>query len=151
MSKDAVIFIGIQATGKSTFYRERFFRTHVRINLDMLRTRRREEQLFNACLEAGQSLAIDNTNCTQEDRCRYIPSAKKAGFRVVGYYFKSSIEDCLRRNAERPADEVIPEGGLFATHGKMELPSQAEGFDELFYVRIGPDHTFVIEEWRHEV
>jgi len=37
---EAVIFVGLQAAGKSTFYRERFFDTHVRINLDMLRTRR---------------------------------------------------------------------------------------------------------------
>ena len=35
---EAVLFVGLQASGKSTFYRERFFRTHVRINLDMLKT-----------------------------------------------------------------------------------------------------------------
>ncbi|MBN1315005.1 MAG: hypothetical protein JXA42_06040 [Anaerolineales bacterium] len=35
----AVIFIGIQATGKSTFFKERFFNTHVRISLDLLKTR----------------------------------------------------------------------------------------------------------------
>jgi predicted kinase len=52
MSVDAIIFVGIQATGKSTFFKERFFDTHVRINLDMLKTRHREETLFNACLEA---------------------------------------------------------------------------------------------------
>ena len=34
-----VILIGIQGSGKSTFCRKRFFDTHVRINLDMLRTR----------------------------------------------------------------------------------------------------------------
>ena len=33
---EAVIFTGIQASGKSTFFKERFFDTHVRINLDML-------------------------------------------------------------------------------------------------------------------
>jgi predicted kinase len=33
---EAVIFIGLQAAGKSTFYLRRFFRTHVRINMDML-------------------------------------------------------------------------------------------------------------------
>ena len=32
---EAVIFIGIQASGKSTFFKERFFNTHVRINLEM--------------------------------------------------------------------------------------------------------------------
>jgi predicted kinase len=148
---DAIIFMGIQATGKSTFYRERFFRTHVRINLDMLRTRRREEILFTACLKAGQSLVVDNTNCKPADRSRYIPPAKQAGFQVVGYYFNSSIEACLRRNAHRPADQIIPERGLLAMHGKLELPSLAEGFDKLYYVSIGRDHTFVVEEWRHEI
>jgi hypothetical protein len=34
----AILLIGLQASGKSTFFRERFSDTHVRINLDMLRT-----------------------------------------------------------------------------------------------------------------
>ncbi len=29
-------FFGIQALGKSTYYKERFFRTHIRISLDLL-------------------------------------------------------------------------------------------------------------------
>jgi predicted kinase len=33
----AVILVGIQAAGKSPFYRERFFGSHVRISLDLLR------------------------------------------------------------------------------------------------------------------
>jgi predicted kinase len=42
---EAVILIGIQGSGKSTFCRERFFNTHIRINLDMLKTRHRERYL----------------------------------------------------------------------------------------------------------
>ncbi|MEL6944740.1 MAG: ATP-binding protein, partial [Bacteroidota bacterium] len=34
----AILFIGIQASGKSTFYKERFFNTHVRISMDLLNT-----------------------------------------------------------------------------------------------------------------
>jgi predicted kinase len=34
---EAVIFVGIQGSGKSTFYNERFVDTHIRINLDMLK------------------------------------------------------------------------------------------------------------------
>lgn len=52
---EAVIFIGLQASGKSTFYQERFFNTHVRINLDMLKTRNREKQSLQVCL---QTLAL---------------------------------------------------------------------------------------------
>jgi hypothetical protein len=49
---EAVIFIGLQAAGKSSFYLDRFFNTHIRINLDMLKTRHREQLIFQACLLA---------------------------------------------------------------------------------------------------
>ena len=39
---ECIIFVGIQGSGKSTFYKENFFKTHVRINLDMLKSRNRE-------------------------------------------------------------------------------------------------------------
>jgi predicted kinase len=35
---EAIILIGIQASGKSTFFQQQFFATHVRINLDSLKT-----------------------------------------------------------------------------------------------------------------
>ena len=75
---EAILLCGIQATGKSTFCRERFFATHVRLNLDMLRTRHREEQLLQACLGMGQPLVVDNTNVTRAERQRYVVSAKNA-------------------------------------------------------------------------
>jgi predicted kinase len=34
----SLLFIGIRGSGKTTFFRERFFETHVRISLDLLRT-----------------------------------------------------------------------------------------------------------------
>jgi hypothetical protein len=47
----AIVFIGIQACDKSTFYHHQFGLTHVRINLDMLKTRYREQRVFGTCLE----------------------------------------------------------------------------------------------------
>ena len=41
----AIVFIGIQASGKSTFYREQFSRL-VHINLDTLHTRNKENELL---------------------------------------------------------------------------------------------------------
>lgn len=46
-----VLFIGIQATGKSTFYRQRFYDSHIRLSLDMLRTRHRESLLLRPALK----------------------------------------------------------------------------------------------------
>jgi predicted kinase len=144
---EAVIFTGIQGTGKSTFYRERFFRTHMRLNMDMLRTRTRERILLEACLKAKQPFVVDNTNPTIKAREPYIAAAKAARFRVVGYYFQSSIDEALRRNEARPHDQRIPKVGLFATNARLQAPTFAEGFDELWDVRIneGDPGGFTVE------
>ena len=89
---EAVIFIGLQAAGKSSFYRQRLFRTHVRINMDMLRTKHRERLLLDACLAGKQPFVIDKVNAAATDRATYIHLAKAAGFHVVGYYFQSKLE-----------------------------------------------------------
>jgi predicted kinase len=148
---ELVIFIGIQATGKSSFYRDRFFRTHIRVNLDMLKTRHREQIIFQACLEGKQSLVIDNTNPTIQDRDRYISIAKEHNFRIIGYYFESKISDCLSRNSDRQGNDRVPDVALYDTHKKLELPSLAEGFDELYYVKITPNRSFIIQPWQDEI
>ncbi|HKQ72712.1 MAG TPA: AAA family ATPase [Blastocatellia bacterium] len=148
---EAVIFIGIQATGKSTFYRQLFFNTHIRINLDMLKTRNRERILLAACLDAKQPFVIDNTNLTDEARANYIKQAKAAGFSITGYYFKSALQDALERNRQRSGKALIPEKGIIAAYRKLELPSLDEGFDRLFYVEIAEDGQFIVKEWSDEV
>ncbi len=142
---EVIIFVGIQGSGKTTFYRERFFNTHIRINLDMLKTRHREQHLLNACLAAKQSFVVDNTNPTRENRNRYIKPAKVAGFKVIGYYFQPQIEACQQRNEQRPEPQVVPLMGLLGTHSRLEVPCLDEGFDELFAVQIGTDGGFVVE------
>jgi predicted kinase len=148
---DAVIFIGLQGAGKSTFYKERFFSTHMRINLDMLKTRNRESSFLQACIETRQRFVVDNTNPTRAERKVYIQTAKQAGFRVVGYYFQSKVEECHRRNLQRPAEQQIPLLGIRGTSGRLEIPSKDEGFDELYYVRIDEANRFVVEEWKGEI
>jgi predicted kinase len=148
---EAVIFVGLQGAGKSTFYKERFFATHMRINLDMLKTRNRENRFLEACIETRQPFVVDNTNASRAERQKYIEAAKQGGFKVIGYYFQSKIEDCKRRNELRPVEQQIPLQGIRGTSGRLEIPSKDEGFDELYYVRIGEDSQFVVEEWQDEV
>ncbi len=141
---ELVILIGIQASGKSSFCKERLFDTHIRLNLDMLKTRHREQLLFQACLEAKQRVVIDNTNSTARDRAKYIKAAKRAGFRITGYYFRSVLEECLKRNERRTDQKIIPFKGILATYNKLELPKASEGFDELFYVRLRRPRKFEV-------
>jgi predicted kinase len=148
---EAVIFIGLQAAGKSSFYRERYFRTHVRLNLDMLRTRRRLEILLRACFEAKQPFVIDNTNLTAEERGRHIELARAARFSIAGYYFASTVEACRRRNAARPEPEQVPPKAIYGAAARLQLPSYGEGFDALFVVRMTEPSGFAVEKWRDDV
>lgn len=150
VNMEAIIFCGVQASGKSTFYAQRFFNSHLRISLDMLKTRRREKLLLQACLTAQQAFVIDNTNPTREDRARYITPARAAGFRVVGCYFRTDIKDALRRNSAREGNARIPVPGVLGTYGRLQIPAPDEGFDELHYVFIDLSGEFVVRDWNTE-
>jgi predicted kinase len=146
---EAIIFVGVQGSGKTTFYRERFFDTHVRISLDMLRTRHREQLLFGACLAAQQSFVIDNTNPLPGDRARYIGRARDAGFRVVAYFFETPLADAIRRNKQRIERQRIPVPAVAGTFRKMQAPTPDEGFDEVYTVTIPHEGGFVVGKGAH--
>lgn len=147
---EAVIFCGIQATGKTTFFKERFFRTHAYISLDQLNTRNKESKFIETCINTAHPFVIDNTNPTPEDRKRYIDIARANKFRVIGYYFQSKVADALARNDQRTGKEKIPEVGILSAYNRLVLPSLKEGFDELYYVTM-ENNVFTINEWFDEV
>lgn len=139
----AVVFCGIQGSGKSTFYRDRFADTHVRLNLDMLRTRNREDVLLHACLAVQQPFVADNTNPTAKARGRYLRLARAAGYETVElYWFDVPVEDAVARNAARPA--AVREVAVRGTFAKLERPTAAEGFDHVYAVRV-VDGRFEVE------
>jgi len=142
---ECVIFIGIQASGKSTFYKEKFFKTHIRINLDMLKTRNREDIYLAASIKAKQSFVVDNTNPTTDDRNKYIRIAKANKYKVIGYFFQPDYELSHARNERRSGKEKVNVIGIKSTLKKLQRPTYAEGFDELYVVRT-EDGEFQIEK-----
>lgn len=138
----AILFIGIQGSGKSSFYRERFFDTHVRISLDLLRTRHREARLLQLCLDTQMPFVVDKTNVTVAERARYIAAARAARFRVVGYFFEPDPQACFARNRQRP--RPVPPAGLFGTLKRLQRPALQEGLDELHHVAVRPGGGFEV-------
>ena len=145
MDKLAIIFIGIQASGKTTFY-NKYFSDYVHINLDTLHTRNKEDKLLKECVDQEKSFVVDNTNPTRENRAKYITLAKEHGYRIIGYYLRSSISESIKRNSKRTGKAFVPEAAIANTLNKLELPDYDEGFDELHYVHI-EKREFIIEDW----
>ena len=142
---EAVLFCGIQGSGKTRFYREHFFESHVRISMDMLRTRNRQRVLRAACLETLQPFVLDNTNASRAEREGTIAPALASRFRVVGYYFDVSTTEALARNEQRSEGRRVPISGLLGTWKRLEVPTLEEGFAELFRVRPHPHERWLVE------
>ncbi len=149
MEKILAIMIGIQGSGKSTFYHQFLTKKFVRVNLDTLKTRHQEKLLIEKCLKEGKSFAIDNTNPTKADRQRYISLAKENGYRIVGFFMESKLNECIARNNLRQGKEKIPTIAIASTSNKLQMPSYDEGFDELYFVK-NDGKTMTILEWRDE-
>lgn len=145
-----MLFTGIPASGKSLFYKQRFADTHVRINLDMLRTRHRESILYRACLEGKAQMVVDNTNLTRAARADYIRRARLNYFSIHGYFFDADVEEALQRNGTRTGMARVPEVAILTASKTLEPPSYDEGYDQLSVVRIKAG-SFVVEEFACEI
>lgn len=146
--KQAVIFMGIQGSGKTYYFNWHFAGKFEHINLDTLHTRNQEKILLEECLVHGKDFVVDNTNPTKADRARYIELAKEYGYRVIGYFFESKIQDCIRRNDLRDGKEKLPAKAIAATSNKQEIPSKNEGFDELYFVERSGETVMLKRDWR---
>ncbi len=144
----AVILIGLQGSGKSTFYERRFAQTHLRISRDIAATAAREQRLLEECLARKLDFVVDNTNATRARRKRFIEPAKAAGYRIIGYCFTTDIKECLARNARRSGQARIPVPGIYRVRKLMEWPTLIEGFDELYEVSPGPSDDVTINPLR---
>lgn len=132
--KTAIIMIGLQGSGKSEFCRQNLSPDFIRVNLDTLKTRNNEQRLINECIMRQESFVVDNTNPTKAERAKYISIAKDNGYRVVGYFMQSRLQECIARNSLREGKARIPTKAIAATSNKLEMPSYTDGFDELFFV-----------------
>ena len=139
--------MGLQASGKSTFFRERFAESHQHVSKNLFPVNRyknrRQEHLLHAALSAGRSVVVDNTNPTPEDRRPLVRLGHEYGAKVLGYYFDASVRECIRRNEMREGKARVPDVAIYSTAKKLVAPSIEEGFDGLLRVRLN-DSAFEV-------
>ena len=129
---EAIVLCGIQGSGKSTLYVERFFATHVRISRDLLKTPHRETRMLDVCLDTHQPFVVDNVNATPDDRGPYIGAARRAGFRTIAWHVNTPVAEAIARNAARPTRWQVTVQEILGTQHDFVAPSVEEGFDEIW-------------------
>ena len=145
---ESILFCDIQASDKTTFFKDNFYKTHVRISLDLFNTRRKETIFTDTCLANQQRFVIDNTNPTKHERQGYIEKAKKHKFKTICYYFITTVGEAITRNKIRTGKEFVPPAGIGGTFKRLQPPEYSEGFDEVFIVKIQDGH-FKVELVEH--
>ena len=148
MSAECVVFVGLPASGKSTFYRQRFATTHTHVSKDLwpksADKSARQAREVRAALRGGASVVVDNTSPTVADRAEIIRIARELGARVVGYYFAATPRESIGRNRGRAGQARVPDVAIFTAAKRMVVPTREEGFDELMRVGILPDGGFEV-------
>ena len=133
---EAIIFIGLQGAGKTTYFNTHFAATHEHISRDVQKTSDRELTIMRDCLSARRSFVIDDTNATRSSRAAFVREPKAAGFRVVAYFFDTPVRTAIGRNNHRKDKKPIPVPAILRAAKTLQLPEADEGFDEVHVVNV---------------
>lgn len=128
---EAIIFIGLQGSGKTTYFTDHFAPTHAHVSRDIQQTAEGEKAFIRECLRFRRSFVVDNTNATRAVRAPYIREAKAAGFDVLCYFFDTPVRMAIGRNNHRKDKKPIPVPAILRTAKRLEPPSLEEGIDEI--------------------
>jgi predicted kinase len=146
---ELVVFSGLPAAGKSSFYRERFATTHVLVSKDLWPNGRnredRQRRVVDEHLRAGRSVVVDNTSPTPVERAPLVAIARDAGVPVVSYAFVVSVEEALRRNALREGRARVPDVAIFRIAKRFVIPGVEEAFTRRYEVRLA-ECGFIVAE-----
>ena len=142
MPAELIVFVGLQGSGKTTYYRQHLAATHVHVSKDRMKnTRDREERQRRMIAEAlgrGESVAVDNTNPTPVVRGPLIALAHEHGARATALFFESTAKDAVIRNRAREGKARVPDVVIYVTSKKLVPPSIDEGFDEVRVIPPAP-------------
>lgn len=135
MPLELLIFVGLQAAGKSTYYRNHLAATHVHVSKDLMPNVRdkdaRQQRMIVEALSAGRSVAVDNTSPTPTARAPLIEIGHRLGARVVAVFFETVVKDAVARNRLREGKARVPDVAIYVAAKKLVMPTLEEGFDEV--------------------
>ncbi|MGP4052464.1 AAA family ATPase [Streptomyces sp. 2A115] len=138
---EVAVLVGLQASGKSTFYEQCLRDRCALVSKDLFPRGARGKQarqmrLVEQALVAGRSVAVDNTNPAPEEWRPLMDAGHAHGAVVTAYWFPPDLAESLRRNTARAGRARVPDIGIHTTLKRLRRPSLGDGFDAVLVVRI---------------
>lgn len=139
------IMVGLPASGKSTFLKQRIDSSFIRISTDNIRLALYGRQyilqaepfvwaiaetMARTLLLEGYNVAIDATNTTKRRRAKWVRLAREFNVRLQIYVFKLPLATVKERNRQREA--YVPEELIDRLHANWEEPTEEEGIINYF-------------------
>ncbi|KAH8882364.1 PNK3P-domain-containing protein [Thozetella sp. PMI_491] len=136
--KDIVLFCGPPGAGKSTFY-SRYLKPlgYERVNQDTLKTKEKCFKAATEILQAGDPVAIDNTNPDPDVRAQWIELAKRNQVPIRCVWFKTPPLVCEHNDALNPESrQILPRLAFNSFTSRFKEPKAKEGFQDVVEVEF---------------
>lgn len=139
-----IIFSGISASGKSSFYRQHLKPlNYVYISRDELNSMSKCESLAEQTLAASKNVVIDNTNVDKVSRSKWIQLCQSKGAVPFIFNFKLPLKHIFHNNIYRKlttGKSTVNSVIIYTQNKKLEEPTASEGAS-VFEVNFVPSFT----------
>ena len=151
MKKCLNILIGVPASGKSTFAKNVLSKDSTIVSRDVIRYSMLKdgEEYFShekevlrefinqiqALIDKGENVTADATHLNRYSRNRLIHCLTNLeDYDIYGYYFTTSLKECLERNSLREGRARVPDESLVQMYDSLTFPEPYERFTYIYMV-----------------
>jgi bifunctional polynucleotide phosphatase/kinase len=137
-----IIFCGLPASGKSSFYSNHLERLgYSYVSRDQLKTMDKCYKRLEKLLEKKQNCVIDNINVENASRLKWISICNKFSATPLLFYFDIKVEQALHNNIFRRligSNSPVTDLVIRTQNKNFVKPNVNEGFESIFKINFVP-------------
>ena len=129
-----IVLSGAPGSGKSTLSKKiAEEQSAIRLSFDEMHCLQHKELIEPTlkALQENKNVVLDSLFSRILQRKLILEATKDISCRRILIYINTPLEECIRRNAQRP--NPLPEFMIRDIHNSMQPPTLDEGWDEILY------------------